>query len=50
MNEDRIIINNSKPGSQINIGRDNAVINASQTIIDKDGKKTIINNSGKDKK
>ncbi len=38
-----IIINNNNPGGQVNIGKDNAVINASQTIVNKDGKKVIVN-------
>ena len=40
-----IIINNNNPGGQVNIGKDNAVINASQTIVNKDGKKVIVNNA-----
>jgi hypothetical protein len=42
-----IIINNNNPGGQVNIGKDNAVVNASQTVINKDGKKVITNTTTK---
>src|SRR4030042_984708 len=41
---DKIIINNSRPGSQINIVSGNAKINASQTIITSKNETTIVNN------
>jgi len=40
---DKIIINNSKPGSQINIVSGNGQINASQTIITNKDETVIIN-------
>lgn len=43
MADEKIIINNSKPGSQINIVRDNATINANQTVINNKDETVIIN-------
>jgi hypothetical protein len=40
---EKIIINNSKPGSQVNIVSGNGRINASQTIITSNNKTTVVN-------
>lgn len=43
MADEKIIINNSKPGSQINIVSGHGKINASQTIINSKNETVIIN-------